>query len=68
MSPARRIIACLDVDCGRVVKGVRFRDLRVVGEPAEAAAEYEGQARRGREQQLIEVAALDICDGGKAGV
>lgn len=43
MSPAPRIIACLDVDRGRVVKGVRFRDLRVVGDPVEAAAEYEGQ-------------------------
>ena len=43
LSPAPRIIACLDVDAGRVVKGVRFRDLRVVGDPVEAAAAYEDQ-------------------------
>lgn len=43
MSPAPRVIACLDVDAGRVVKGVRFRDLRVVGDPVEAAAAYEDQ-------------------------
>lgn len=43
MSPAPRIIACLDVDAGRLVKGVRFRDLRDVGDPAEAAAAYETQ-------------------------
>jgi imidazole glycerol-phosphate synthase subunit HisF len=34
---AHRIIACLDVDQGRVVKGVRFRDLRGAGDPAELA-------------------------------
>jgi len=33
----RRIIACLDVDAGRVVKGVRFVDLRDAGDPAELA-------------------------------
>ncbi len=43
MSPIPRIIACLDVDAGRVVKGVRFKDLRVVGDPVEAAAAYEDQ-------------------------
>jgi len=43
VSPAPRIIACLDVDAGRVVKGVRFRDLRVVGEPVAAAGAYEDQ-------------------------
>ncbi|HLJ85772.1 MAG TPA: imidazole glycerol phosphate synthase subunit HisF [Candidatus Angelobacter sp.] len=34
----RRIIACLDVDAQRVVKGVRFEQLRDVGDPAELAA------------------------------
>jgi cyclase len=34
---ARRIIACLDVDRGRVVKGVRFANLRDAGDPAELA-------------------------------
>lgn len=43
MSVAPRLIACLDVDHGRVVKGVRFQDLRVVGDPVEAAAVYEDQ-------------------------
>lgn len=39
----RRIVVCLDVDGGRVVKGVRFRALRDVGDPAELAARYEAQ-------------------------
>lgn len=39
----KRIIPCLDVRAGRVVKGVRFRDLREVGLPWEAAATYEDQ-------------------------
>ena len=38
--PAKRVIACLDVDAGRVVKGVRFVDLRDAGDPAELAAAY----------------------------
>ncbi len=38
---AKRVVVCLDVDAGRVVKGVRFRDLRDVGEPAALAARYE---------------------------
>jgi imidazole glycerol-phosphate synthase subunit HisF len=36
----KRIIACLDVDAGRVVKGVRFHDLRDAGDPAELAAAH----------------------------
>ncbi len=38
---AKRIIPCLDVKDGRVVKGVRFVDLRDAGDPAEAAAAYD---------------------------
>ena len=38
--PAKRIIPCLDVDEGRVVKGVRFVDLRDAGDPAELAEAY----------------------------
>jgi len=34
----KRIIACLDVQAGRVVKGVQFQDLRYAGDPAELAA------------------------------
>jgi cyclase len=38
---AKRVIVCLDVTGGRVVKGVRFSDLRDVGDPAALAARYE---------------------------
>jgi cyclase len=37
----KRIIPCLDVDRGRVVKGVNFRDLRDAGDPVEIARRYE---------------------------
>lgn len=40
---ARRVIPCLDVSGGRVVKGVRFQDLVDQGDPAEAALRYAGQ-------------------------
>ena len=36
----KRIIACLDVDAGRVVKGTRFVNLRDAGDPAELAAAH----------------------------
>jgi imidazole glycerol-phosphate synthase subunit HisF len=39
----RRVIACLDVQGGRVVKGVRFESLRDVGDPVEMAVRYEAQ-------------------------
>jgi cyclase len=39
----RRVIPCLDVAAGRVVKGVRFRDLADQGDPAAAAARYAAQ-------------------------
>ncbi len=38
---AKRVIPCLDVDAGRVVKGTRFRDLRDAGDPVELAARYD---------------------------
>lgn len=38
-----RIIVCLDVKDGRVVKGTRFRGLRDVGDPVELARRYEGE-------------------------
>ena len=38
---AKRVIPCLDVDAGRVVKGVRFEDLRDAGDPVELAARYD---------------------------
>jgi imidazole glycerol-phosphate synthase subunit HisF len=40
---AVRVIPCLDVDAGRVVKGVRFADLRDAGDPVEMAAVYEAE-------------------------
>ncbi|MDR0626245.1 MAG: imidazole glycerol phosphate synthase subunit HisF [Bifidobacteriaceae bacterium] len=41
MGVALRVIPCLDVDGGRVVKGVNFRDLRDAGDPVELAARYD---------------------------
>lgn len=41
MSVAVRVIPCLDVDAGRVVKGVNFVDLRDAGDPVELAAAYD---------------------------
>jgi imidazole glycerol-phosphate synthase subunit HisF len=41
MTVAVRVIPCLDVDGGRVVKGVRFTDLRDAGDPVELAATYD---------------------------
>ncbi|MDP5053472.1 MAG: imidazole glycerol phosphate synthase subunit HisF, partial [Congregibacter sp.] len=43
MGLARRIIPCLDVDNGRVVKGVNFVDIRDAGDPVEIAARYNAQ-------------------------
>ncbi|MFL6198732.1 MAG: imidazole glycerol phosphate synthase subunit HisF [Thermoanaerobaculia bacterium] len=50
---ARRVIPCLDVADGRVVKGVRFRNLVDQGDPAEAALRY-------AEQGADEIVFLDI--------
>ncbi|MFZ0772936.1 MAG: imidazole glycerol phosphate synthase subunit HisF [Candidatus Sulfotelmatobacter sp.] len=49
----KRIIACLDMDGGRVVKGVRFKNLRDAGDPAECARAH---ARNGAD----EIVLLDI--------
>ena len=40
---AVRVIPCLDVDAGRVVKGVNFQNLRDAGDPVELAATYDAQ-------------------------
>src|SRR5580658_8625003 len=50
---ARRIIPCLDVKDGRVVKGVRFESLRDAGDPVEQAAAYDAAG-------ADELAFLDI--------
>lgn len=49
----RRIIACLDVDAGRVVKGTRFLDLRDAGDCAELAARHQAEG-------IDEIVLLDI--------
>ena len=53
MGLAKRIIPCLDVDAGRVVKGVRFVDIRDAGDPLEVARCYDDQG-------ADELAFLDI--------
>lgn len=53
MGLAKRVIPCLDVDKGRVVKGVRFVDIRDAGDPVEAARRYD-------EQGADELTFLDI--------
>jgi cyclase len=53
MGLAKRIIPCLDVDAGRVVKGVRFVDIRDAGDPVEVARRYD-------EQGADEITFLDI--------
>ena len=41
--PAKRVIPCLDVDGGRVVKGTNFVDLRDAGDPVELAERYDAE-------------------------
>ena len=53
MSLAKRIIPCLDVENGRVVKGVQFVDIRDAGDPVEVAKRY-------NEQGADEITFLDI--------
>ncbi len=53
MALAKRIIPCLDVDKGRVVKGVNFVDIRDAGDPVEVARNY-------NEQGADEITFLDI--------
>ncbi len=43
MTLAKRIIPCLDVDAGRVVKGVKFVDIRDAGDPVEVARRYDAE-------------------------
>jgi cyclase len=53
MGLAKRIIPCLDVDNGRVVKGVKFVEIRDAGDPVEIARRYD-------EQGADEITFLDI--------
>ena len=59
MTLTRRVIACLDVTDGRVVKGVGFHQLRDVGDPVEMAERYE---RDGAD----EIVFLDIAASADA--
>ena len=59
MSLAKRIIPCLDVDKGRVVKGVQFVDIRDAGDPVEIARRY-------NEQGADEITFLDITASHEA--
>lgn len=43
MTLAVRVIPCLDVDAGRVVKGINFKELRDAGDPVELAREYDAE-------------------------
>ena len=52
---ARRIIPCLDIRDGRVVKGVKFQNLRDAGDPVECAARYEAEGAD--ELVLLDVSA-----------
>jgi|TARA_Y100000310_G_scaffold136000_1_gene134910 cyclase len=56
---AKRIIPCLDVDGGRVVKGVRFVEIRDAGDPVEVAQRYD-------EQKADEITFLDITASSSA--
>ncbi|HHV31726.1 MAG: imidazole glycerol phosphate synthase subunit HisF [Ruminococcaceae bacterium] len=56
---AKRIIPCLDVNNGRVVKGTSFVNLRDAGDPVEAAAEYD---RQGADELVL----LDITASAQA--
>ena len=61
MTVAVRVIPCLDVDAGRVVKGVNFENLRDAGDPVELAARYDAEG-------ADELTFLDITasSGGRA--
>jgi len=56
---ARRIIPCLDVKDGRVVKGIRFQNLRDSGDPADQAGAYESQG-------ADEIVVLDVAASPEA--
>ena len=59
MTVAVRVIPCLDVDAGRVVKGVNFVDLRDAGDPVELADRY-------NQQGADELVFLDITASSDA--
>jgi cyclase len=52
---AKRIVPCLDVDAGRVVKGTRFQELRDAGDPVELASHYDREG--GDELVFLDITA-----------
>ena len=58
---ARRLIPCLDVAGGRVVKGVRFQELRDAGDPVEQAARYDADGAD--ELVFLDISASDEARG-----
>ena len=77
MTLSVRVIPCLDVDAGRVVKGVNFQDLRDAGDPVELAARYNAEgadelvflditASSGNRETTYEIVAVPLnCPGLK---
>jgi cyclase len=59
---AKRLIPCLDVDAGRVVKGTRFQDLKEAGDPAELAARYD----RGGADEIVFLDVTATTEGREA--
>jgi imidazole glycerol-phosphate synthase subunit HisF len=59
---AKRILPCLDVDAGRVVKGTRFVDLRDAGDPVELAARYDAEGA----DELVFLDITATVDGRQA--
>jgi imidazoleglycerol phosphate synthase cyclase subunit len=63
---ANRVIPCLDIDDGRVVKGIRFQGLRDAGDPVECARAYEAQGAD--EIVLLDVSATPEGRANNLGV
>ena len=66
MSLAKRIIPCLDVDNGRVVKGTKFVDLKDAGDPVEIAKRYNNEGadeitRYGNPRVRLKTVAILQC-------
>lgn len=59
MGLAKRIIPCLDVDAGRVVKGVNFVDIRDAGDPVEIARRYDAEGAD--ELTFLDITASSEC-------
>lgn len=62
----KRVIPCLDVDAGRVVKGIGFQDLRDAGDPVELAARYD--AAGADELVLLDITATSDKRGTVVGL